>query len=371
VPVAVTSNEVGAATIPVLRVEAADGRQMTYPDGPDLASGRTVTAKTPEVIDSPGERFQQVGGYVALGAGIVAGGIVIAATAGLGTPGVVAAGTVLRGAAAWGIGSSGAALAEIHDRGVDSPTPRSRARSSTLSLGALSAGVKIARSGAQLTSASARTVAGLQVAANTADAVAAGDRGVQLAQNWDRLDNGQRAAGLLNIAFWAGMGAASTAGTGAPVRDAFSFSRLENQVRSNPVVLPRGLAALALALGRCPGRARRRSRPREGRSAARDPARRPGAAGRPGGSRPGLRVPTRSRRASATGPRSGGARLPSAVRPVAASPRPSLPSSTWAFAQTSAGRAGPGPAAGPVPLSGSPSGGSSPSIARPPCSGGP
>ncbi len=279
-PVAVTSNEVGAATIPVLRVEAADGRQMTYPDGPDLASGRTVTAKTPEVIDSPGERFQQVGGYVALGAGIIAGGIVIAATAGLGTPGVVAAGTVLRGAAAWGIGSSGAALAEIHDRGVDSPTPRSRARSSTLSLGALSAGVKIARSGAQLTSASARTVAGLQVAANTADAVAAGDRGVQLAQNWDRLDNGQRAAGLLNIAFWAGMGAASTAGTGAPVRDAFSFSRLENQVRSNPVVLPRGLAALALALGRCPGRARRRSRPREGRSAARDPARRPGAAGR-------------------------------------------------------------------------------------------
>ena len=85
----------------------------------------------------------------------------------------------------------------------------------------------LARSGAQVASASTRTVAGLQVATSTADVVAVGDQGVPLARNWDRLDDGQRAAGLLNIAFWAGMGAVSTASTGVSARDAFSFGHLE------------------------------------------------------------------------------------------------------------------------------------------------
>lgn len=265
VPVTVTSDAFGAASVPTFRVETAGGDvrvvdheglkydsvaewesenrlppgTATYPAGLDLAADRVVTANTPEVNDTFWEGAREVGNYVAIGAGIVAGGIAIAATGGLATPGVVAAGTALgAGAASWGAVQSGSELAELHDRGVDitdlsDPEVRSHVingAASVLSLGAMAGAARVASSGLQLGTHSARTVAGIQVAANVADTAAIGDQAVALARNWDDLDTGERAAGVLNMAFWAGLGAAQTTAGGGALRDAFDFRHLSNQL---------------------------------------------------------------------------------------------------------------------------------------------
>lgn len=290
VPVSFTSDAFGAATVPVFRIDTADGRsmvvdhtgleydsvaewaaenrlpdaKMTYPAGLDLGSGETVTANTPEVNDTFWEGARAAGDGIAIGAGITAGIIAIAATGGL------AAGTALgAGAGVWGIGRGSAELAELHDRGVDitdlsNPEVRGNVievAASALSLGAMSAAVRAARAGVSLTDDAARGVAGLQIAATGADAVAVGDQTIQLAQHWDEMDAGGRATGLLNIAFWAGMGAASTSAGGAAITDAFSFARLSNNVRHGtpyPVTVNDALDPGAIRVGYGPegGRAR-------------------------------------------------------------------------------------------------------------------
>src|SRR5690606_25832391 len=73
----------------------------------------------------------------------------------------------------------------------------------TLSFGAIGAAKWAVSAGATGTSAVAtRSVAGLQIAANTADAAAATNQAHDLASNWKDLSNADRAMGMLNVAFW-------------------------------------------------------------------------------------------------------------------------------------------------------------------------
>lgn len=264
-PVTVTSEEFGAATFPVFKVEGkGEGHEgttyfvdhqglkydsleawetenrlpkgrMTYFEGMQLDGKMTDPKNTPQVVDTFWERAGVVGDYAAIGVGVAAGVAIVVGTGG--TAALVAAG----GAGLYTAGRSGAALHDDHQRGIDitdlsNPAVRSKwldVAAGTLSLGAIGAGMKVAnasKSGLQVSQTLARTTAGLQIAANTADAAAVTNQGIHLAQNWDNLSNGERAAGLLNIAFWGGMTAASTRSTGAPLQDAYSFGRLQNHI---------------------------------------------------------------------------------------------------------------------------------------------
>ncbi|MBL4916423.1 DUF4781 domain-containing protein [Szabonella alba] len=259
-PVVVTSNEFGIASFTVFRLERPEGPRfvddmgnkydsldkwldlnelppgkMTYPEA--LVPGaRLVTQNTPCVVDTLGEWLGRVGDGVALAAGITVGVIAIAGSGGLATPLVVAG----AGAASWQVGRAGSRLYDDHQRGKDvtdltDPSVRGNwleAGAGVLSVGAMGAAMRaggLVQSGARVTQMTARTTAGLQIASNTADAAAMGDQALMMAQNWDRMDAGDKAMGLLNVAFWAGMGAASTRTGGAMVQDALSFTRLRNQ----------------------------------------------------------------------------------------------------------------------------------------------
>lgn len=260
-PVTVTSNEFGVANFTVFRLETKNGPRfvdgqgnkydgfekwrdlnllppgkMTYPKelvlGADL-----VTENTPCVLDSVGEWVGEVGDYVALAAGITIGVVAIVGSGGLATPLVVAGAA----SAGWGVARAGDKLYDEHQRGKDitdlsDPNIRSNwidAAAGALSIGAMGAAVRGARAvsaGAKIGTGAARGTAALQMAANTADAIAAGNQAVDLAANWDKMTDGQKAMGLLNMAFWGGMSAAGTKAGGALMKDAFSFTRLRNQV---------------------------------------------------------------------------------------------------------------------------------------------
>jgi len=263
VPVVVTSGNFGAAAMTVFRVENANGGvafvdhqgkkyddlehwqtknelpagRMSHPEGMRLGGGMTAPENTRVVVDTVGEHAGQVLDYAAVGVGVAAGVAIVVGTGG--TAALVAAGA----AGAYSAGRSGAELYADFNRGVDvtdfsNPQNRSRwleVAAGTLSLGAIGSGVKAAnaiRNGAHVTAGFSRTAAGLAIAADGADALAMTDQAVQLAQNWDRMSNGQRAAGMLNVAFWGGMAAASTKAGGNALQDAFSFTRLERNMRT-------------------------------------------------------------------------------------------------------------------------------------------
>jgi hypothetical protein len=189
------------------------------------------------VIDTFGEHAGRVLDWTATGVGIVAGAALIVGTGG--TAAIVAAGAA-------GLYTAGRAGAEIYDeaqRGVDvfdmsNPENRSRwleVAAGTLSVGAIGSGLRVAnatRNGVQVTAGLSRTAAGLTIAADTADAVAMGDQALSMARNWGDMSNSDRAAGMLNIAFWGGMGVASTRAGGAALQDVFSFTRLDNTFRT-------------------------------------------------------------------------------------------------------------------------------------------
>lgn len=260
-PVVVTSNEFGVANFTVFRLEREGGPQfvddmgnkytdvadwkaynqlppgkMTYPA--ELVPGAALVSphNTPCVLDSLGEWIGVVGDGVALAAGITVGVIAIAGSGGLATPLVVAG----AGAATWQVGRAAGRMHDDYQRGKDltdltDPSVRGNwleAGAGVLSVGAMGAAVRSARlvkEGAKVGQVAARTTAGLQIASDGVDALAMGDQAVMMANNWDRMGNGDRAMGLLNIAFWGGMAAASTKAGGAMMQDALSFTRLRNQ----------------------------------------------------------------------------------------------------------------------------------------------
>ena len=259
VPVTLTSNDFGAATIPVFRVDRADGSsafvdnaghtyrdfehwrtsntlpegKMAYSEGLQPGAALAKPENTPGVTDTFGEWAGKIGDYVALGAGIVAGGALIIGTGGTGALLVAA------GAGAWMAGRAGTDLAAEHDRGGDildfsDPNIRSKwldVAAGTLSLGALGAGVKVATSvknGVGASQAMMRATQGLAIAADLADATQVVDQTVQLSQNWDQLSNGERAMGVLNVAFWAGMTGASMRAGQMGANPNNGFERVQN-----------------------------------------------------------------------------------------------------------------------------------------------
>lgn len=263
VPVSVTSNEFGVANFNVFRVERQDGSvafvddkgqryrdlehwqnknelppgRMTHAEGLKPGEDLIAPENTRMVVDTFGEHAGRVLDYTAMGVGVVAGAAIIIGTGG--TAAIVAAGA----AGAYTAGRAGAEIYDESQRGVDvfdmsNPENRSRwleVAAGTLSVGAIGSGLKVAnaaRNGVQVTAGMSRTAAGLAIAADTADAVAMGDQAYALAKDWDKMSNGDRAAGMLNIAFWGGMAAASTKAGGAALQDAFSFARLDNTFRT-------------------------------------------------------------------------------------------------------------------------------------------
>lgn len=263
VPVTVTSNEFGATAMTVFRVDRADGStafvdaqgqkyddlahwqsknelpegRMAAPEGLRPGGDLSAPENTRAVVDTFGEHVGRIGDYAAIGVGVVAGVAIVVGTGG--TAALVAAGA----AGAYTAGRAGAELHDDHNRGVDvldfsDAETRSRwleVAAGTLSLGAIGAGVKVAnaaRQGVQVGAGFSRSVAALTIAADTADAAAMTDQAAQLATNWEALDNGQRAMGMLNVAFWGGMAAASTRAGGAALGDAFSFTRVDNTFRN-------------------------------------------------------------------------------------------------------------------------------------------
>ncbi|MGD1884888.1 MAG: DNA/RNA non-specific endonuclease [Paracoccaceae bacterium] len=292
VPVSVTSNEFGVAAFNVFRVERADGSvgfvddqgrkyddfddwtgneelpqgQMTYPAGLEPGAALIDPKATRGVVDTNWERFGQVLDWAAVGVGVVAGAAIVVGTGG--TAAILAAGA----AGAYTAGTAGADLYEDHQRGLDvldfsNPENRSRwleVAAGTLSVGAIGSGIKVAnaaRNGAQVSQTLSRTAAGLAVAADTADAVAMGDQALQMVQNWDQMSNADRAMGMLNLAFWGGMGVASARAGGGDLRDAFSFTRLDNTFRTGtpyPMTEVSGLAPgeIRVAYNESGGRAR-------------------------------------------------------------------------------------------------------------------
>ena len=263
VPVSVTSNEFGVANFNVFRVERADDTvifvddkgqryrdfdhwqsknelppgRMTHPAGLEPGAELIEPENTRAVVDTFWEHAGRVLDWTAMGVGVVAGAALVVGTGG--TAAIVAAGV----AGAYTAGRAGAEIYDEAERGVDvfdmsNPENRSRwleVAAGTLSVGAIGSGLRVAHlssKGAQVSTALSRTAAGLAIAGDTADAIAMTDQAIQLTQNWDQMSNGDRAAGLLNIAFWAGMGAASAKAGGADLQDAFSFTRLDNTFRT-------------------------------------------------------------------------------------------------------------------------------------------
>ena len=263
VPVAVTSNDFGVAAFNVFRVERADGEvrfvddqglvyrdfdhwrsknelppgRTSYPEGLEPGADLVEPENTRRVVDTVGERLGQVLDYAAIGVGVVAGAAIIVGTGG--TAAIIAAGA----AGAYTAGRAGAEIYDDHQRGVDVldfSNPENRAQwlevaAGALSVGAIGSGLRVAnaaRQGVQVGTTLSRTAAGLAIAADTADALAMTDQAVSLAVNWSDMSNGDRAMGMLNIAFWGGMGVASARAGGGDLRDAFSFTRLDSTFRT-------------------------------------------------------------------------------------------------------------------------------------------
>jgi hypothetical protein len=264
-PVTVTNNEFGAATFNVFKVEGLDGQtyyiedvmperaypdleswktdsklppgQMTYVAGMEWSGAqacpRLVTESTAAVTDTLGEWVREVGDKAALGAGIIAGGAIIIGSAGTMTFAVAGA------AGLYTTARAGEKLYEDHSYGVDvtdlsNPEVRTNwldAAAGTLSFGSMGlAKVATLARGTRVATPLSAGVAGLEITANTADAAAAINQAADLTSNWGQLSNGQRAVGLLNIAFWGGMTAASTRAGGGTLADGYSFTRLKNNI---------------------------------------------------------------------------------------------------------------------------------------------
>lgn len=267
IPVTVTSNEFGVAQIPVFRIDRSDGSTAfvdneggTYRDldhwesKNELPQGRFVAAdgldlhnelsapdNTRRVIDTWSERAGDIGDKVAMGVGIGAGvalaTIAIVGSGGAATPFLLAGAA---GAGGWTATRAGSELYDDYQRGHDildwsDPDNRSRwleVAAGTLSVGAISAGARTVSLGQQASQGLTRFAAVTALAADGVDLAAMGDQAIQMAANWDQMSNSDRAAGLLNMAFYGGMTVASTRAGGLDPRDMGSFQRMDNTFRT-------------------------------------------------------------------------------------------------------------------------------------------
>ncbi|TWI35121.1 DUF4781 domain-containing protein [Paracoccus sulfuroxidans] len=282
IPISVTAEGQGAAVVPLFRVETEGGPQfvdhsgrtykdvkdweenntlpegkMTYAEGLDLKSDKLTHRNTPGVVDTFSEGFGKVVDGVAIGAGIVAGVVIIAGSGGTAAP------LVAGGAGLWMAGRAGQSLHDKATHGQDitdlsDPSVRAdwlEVAAGTLSVGALGGAMKLATAGARVTPGLARTVAGLGYAAEGADAIAMADQAIQLGQNWDNMSGKDRAASLLNIGFWAGMSGASHR-AGQSATNGTGFAGIDASIRNGTATLPRADVPVSQNTSLAPGEVR-------------------------------------------------------------------------------------------------------------------
>lgn len=265
VPVTVNMEDHGASVHNVFRVEGQDGSVhfvddqglkydsladwenesrlpkgvMTYPEGLIPGADLVTPRNTPDVVDTFWQHAGRVGDAVALGVGVVAGAALVIGTGG--TAAIVAAGA----AGGYAATRAGAELHDDHQRGIDitdlsNPQVRSNwidVAAGTFSVAAIGGGLRLAnasRQGVRVSTTAARSVAATQLIAEGLDVAAMGNQIHNLATNWDQMSNGQRAAGMLEVAFWGGMGVASARSGGAQWQDGLNFRVLEGNLRNMP-----------------------------------------------------------------------------------------------------------------------------------------
>lgn len=269
IPIVVTSPYVGVYNMNVYRLDMDEGKdprfvddfahrynnfehwrtdnkltpgKMTYPAKMNGSTpidmdlgGQMVTENTPVKVDTFWEWVGVVGDGVALLAGIGVGVALIVGSGGTATPLVVGA-----TAGIWTTGCASKRMYDDSERGIDVSdlsNPENRANwleagAGVLSIAAMGAPKLLATGakGAQMSTGAARATAALQMTANAADAAAMGDQAYMMATNWDKMSDADKAMGLLNMAFWGGMAAASTRASGASVKHGANFNKLSNQL---------------------------------------------------------------------------------------------------------------------------------------------
>ena len=236
-PVQLSSGATGAVTLPLFRVERADGSvrfvdnqgghyddfgawtrenrlppgNMTYPRDGRLQGqdGHAVldSRNTPRTPDSLKEHIEQAVDKAALFGGVAAGGLVVLGTGGAATP-VVAA-----GAGAWFAWRGGETAVDLDKHGLawwDNPEYRMAVfnmvsgGAGVLPLGRLA---YLARAGK--TAEASVLWSSLNRIAVGADAAAAANTGATLAADWDKLTATQRLEMGLGLAMWGSLGAAA------------------------------------------------------------------------------------------------------------------------------------------------------------------
>lgn len=261
VPVTITSQDEGAAVVPVFRVETDSGPQfvdhtgrtyadladwennntlpdgkMTYAEGLDLNATGLTHRNTPGVVDSFAEGFGKVMDGVAIAGGIVAGVAIIAGSGGTAAP------LVAGGAGLWMAGRAGQDLYDMQTHGQDigdlsDPSVRGawlEVAAGALSVGAIGGALRLGSAGAKVSPGLAQAVTATGIAAEGVDALAMADQAIQLGQNWDRMSGSERAGAMLNIAFWGGMaGASHMAGRGDG-----GFVAIDQRIRSGAGATP-------------------------------------------------------------------------------------------------------------------------------------
>ena len=286
VPITITSNTEGAVTVPLFRVETADGPKfvdhngdqyrsvrhweetnklpkgkMTYAEGLDLGNATLKTTNTPGVVDSFAEAFGQTLDYAALA--VLGVGVVVAVVGSGGSAAPLIA-PAMSAAGGWGAARAAQSAYDLaahgHDlRDMSDPQVRSamlNLAASTLSVGAAArAGMAMKGMVGQAPGA-ARATAGLQVAATAADGAAVADAGVQTWENWDRMSGRERAGALVGIAFWGGMTAGTSRVGGHAATDIGDMAKMARRLETgtgypmtpNPGMLP-GEVAVRYGVG--------------------------------------------------------------------------------------------------------------------------
>lgn len=255
VPVTVTRANEGAMVVPVFRVATEGGTKivdhqgsqygsvaeweakndlpsgkMTYVEGLDLANTTIKHGNTPDTSDTPWEHIRDVGNFVAGAAGIAALGVLV-----VGTGGTLGAALLAGGIAAggWQATMVGIEMADRAGKGHDvfdlkDPTSRGQWLELVASGATAIGGAGALAKGGQMSSSAARLFAGATVLGNGADIVAGANQAAGLASNWDKMSNGERAAGVLSVAFWGGLTVAGAKAGGGKFSDGFSFTRTAN-----------------------------------------------------------------------------------------------------------------------------------------------
>ena len=257
VPILYTNSEIGAVQLQVYRVEANGttrfvdnvGRSYTsveqWKNNNEIPPGQITYAKeftadgplvsevSHKTVDTWKEYLLSTADVAALVGGVVASGFIIAASYGAATPLVAGAWAVAGGSAAYTAYRAGGELTDRSNFGQTfNPLREAGARAAWLSLGAsaltfvgggLPKSATVVANGSTTAGHLGRAGAIVNTGANYVDALATGDAAHAVIKNWESLSPGQRAQGILQVAFWGGATAVSAKASGGNITDAFNL----------------------------------------------------------------------------------------------------------------------------------------------------